>query len=143
MGNSLRFGTALSVIAVATFVGGCAGPMERAGRSSIGKADLANIALGSRAQGALDRQDYPAAIDFAERAVEQSPTNATLRTFIGLAGAAAGRGGGASKAGAGAGAAAVCTTAGAISGSNTAGAATGASAAAVSTIGAASVAAGS
>ena len=91
MGNSLRFGTALSVIAVATLVGGCAGPMERAGRSSLGKANFENIALGSRAQAALDRQDYASAIDLAERAVLQSPSNAMMRTLLGNAYFASGR----------------------------------------------------
>ena len=83
--NSLRFGTALSVIAVATLVGGCANPLQRVSRASVGKADLGNVGLGIRAQAALDRQDFPAAIEFGERAVEQSPNNAMFRTILGNA----------------------------------------------------------
>ena len=91
MPNTLRFGSALSVLAVATLTGGCAGPMERAGRSSFGSVDMAKVALGTRAQLALAGQDYASAVDLAEQAVAQSPEDAGFRALLGNAYFASGR----------------------------------------------------
>lgn len=90
MSTSLRFGSALSVIAVATMVGGCANFGGKA-RSSFGSVDMANVALGTRAQAALAKQDFGSAVDLAEKAVEKSPEDAGFRTLLGNAYFGAGR----------------------------------------------------
>ena len=91
MAKPLRFGSALSIIALASTVGGCASFGERAGRSSFGKVDMAKVALGTRAQAALAGQDYAAAVDLAEQAVAQTPDDAGFRTLLGNAYFASGR----------------------------------------------------
>lgn len=83
-----RFGTAISAVALASLVAGCAAPMSR---SSSAKAGKANLAYGLRAQMALGAGDYATAIDLAEKAVEASPQDATVRALLGNAYFASGR----------------------------------------------------
>ena len=87
--NSLRFGTAVSALALATTIAGCASPSFRSA-SSV-KAANPNLAYGIRAQMALQSGDFTSAIDLAEKAVEASPGDATVRGLLGNAYFAAGR----------------------------------------------------
>jgi D-alanyl-D-alanine carboxypeptidase len=84
----LRFGSAVSAIALASMVAGCAAPMSRSASVSKGTATLA-YAL--RAQMALGAGDYATAVDLAERAVEQNPQDINVRVLLGNAYFGAGR----------------------------------------------------
>ena len=84
----LRFGSAVSAIALAGMVAGCAAPMSRSASVSKGTATLA---YGLRAQMALSAGDYSTAVDLAERAVEQSPQDINVRVLLGNAYFGAGR----------------------------------------------------
>lgn len=83
-----RFGTAISAVALASLVAGCAAPMSR---SSSAKAGKANLAYGLRAQMALGAGDYASAVDLAEKAVEASPKDAAVRALLGNVYFASGR----------------------------------------------------
>lgn len=87
--NSLRFGTAVSALALATTLAGCAIPSFRSA-SSV-KSAKANLAYGLRAQMALESGDFASAIDLAEKAVEASPNDSTVRGLLGNAYFAGGR----------------------------------------------------
>ena len=65
----LRFGSAVSAIAMAGMIAGCAAPMSRS--ASVSKA-TANMAYGLRAQMALSAGDYATAVDLAERAADSA-----------------------------------------------------------------------
>ena len=84
----LRFGSAVSAIALAGMVAGCAAPMSRSASVSKGTATLA-YAL--RAQMALGAGDYATAVDLAERAAEQNPQDINVRVLLGNAYFGAGR----------------------------------------------------
>jgi Flp pilus assembly protein TadD len=87
--KSLRFGSAVSAIALAGIIAGCAAPTARSGTAlNSGKA---NLAYGLRAQMALESGDFTSAIDLAEKAVEGSPQDVTIRGLLGNAYFAAGR----------------------------------------------------
>src|SRR6185312_2339026 len=88
MSSPLRFGPAVSAIALATMIAGCAAPQQKTGFG--GKVDE-NVGLATRALMALSEHQVPAAIDFAERAVEHSPDDAGFRGVLGNAYFAAGR----------------------------------------------------
>ena len=86
MTKPLRFGTALSAIAMIGVLAGCASPgSNRAKSASIfgGKVDKSNIGLATRAQAALLANDTATAISLAERAVEGSPNDAGFRALLG------------------------------------------------------------
>ena len=78
----LRFGTAVSAVALAGMLAGCAAPMSRSAQASNGKA---NLAYGLRAQMALSEGDYASAVGLAESAVEASPQDAAIRGLLGNA----------------------------------------------------------
>ena len=80
--NPLRLGTAVSAVALATMITGCASPMSRSASVAPGKA---NLAYGIRAQMALGSGDYASAVDLAEKAVEASPRDAGIRALLGNA----------------------------------------------------------
>ena len=84
----LRFGSAVSAIAMAGMIAGCAAPMSRS--ASASKA-TANMAYGLRAQMALSAGDYANAVDLAERAAEASPQDINVRVLLGNAYFGAGR----------------------------------------------------
>ena len=84
-----RFGTAVSAVALATLVAGCAGPLART--SSAAKASNPTMAYGMRAQMALSSGDFASAIDFAEKAVEKTPGDASVRMLLANSYFAAGR----------------------------------------------------
>jgi Flp pilus assembly protein TadD len=89
MATSLRFGSALSVIALATTLGGCAGATGKAGRTAA--ASKVQLAPATRAQFALASNDFASAVAYAEQAVERTPSDATVRTLLGNAYFASGR----------------------------------------------------
>ncbi|HVL78678.1 MAG TPA: tetratricopeptide repeat protein [Sphingomicrobium sp.] len=90
MSRTLRFGTALSALAIATVLSGCAAPMSK--RSvSASKSDSSNIGLATRAYAALAAQDFETAVGFGERAVEAKPDDPNLRALLGNIYLAAGR----------------------------------------------------
>ena len=87
--NSLRFGTAVSALALTTMLAGCAAPSFRSA-SNVSSAK-ANLAYGLRAQMALESGDVASAIDLAEKAVQANPNDATVRGLLANAYFAAGR----------------------------------------------------
>ena len=90
MTTSLRFGSALSVIALATTLGGCAGLGGKSARSSV-VSDTSKVGLAMRAQIAMAGKDYGSAVNYAEQAAEHSPKSAEMRSLLGNVYFAAGR----------------------------------------------------
>ena len=88
MSNPLRFASAVSTIAVASMIAGCAAPHVKTG---FGGKTGDNVGLATRAVMALNSKDVPSAIDFAERAVQRTPDDAGFRAILGNAYFAAGR----------------------------------------------------
>lgn len=94
MTKSHRLGTALTAVSAVAIVTACAGPnMNRPRSASIfgGKVDSSNIALATRAQAALASNDIGNAISLAERAVENTPSDAGYRALLGNCYLAGGR----------------------------------------------------
>ena len=89
--NSLRFGTAVSALALATTLSGCAMPSFGKASSANAAQGKANLAYGLRAQMALEAGDFTSAIDLAEKAAETKPDDATVRGLLGNAYFAGGR----------------------------------------------------
>ena len=89
MSKPLRFTSAVSLVALATIIAGCATPQNRA-TTSGGKAK-GEVGLATRAFAALSANNVSEAVSLAERAVEQTPDNAGLRALLGNAYFAAGR----------------------------------------------------
>ncbi len=88
MSSALRFGTAVSAIALASMLAGCAAQQQK---TSFGGRTDDNVGLATRALMALNSNDVPAAIDYAERAVEKTPDDAGFRAILGNAYFKAGR----------------------------------------------------
>ena len=91
MSKPVRFGSALSLIALASVVGGCATSSTNVQTAGFGGKANGEIGLATRALAALNSNDVPAAIDFAERAVAKTPTDAGFRALLGSAYFAGGR----------------------------------------------------
>lgn len=89
MSRPLRFGSALSAIALALMATGCASPMAKRGFAT--NIDSSKIGLATRAQAALIAGDAITAVEFAERAVEHSPNDASFRLILGNSYFASGR----------------------------------------------------
>lgn len=91
MNRRNRFGTAASMIALATVLAGCASDSSK--RESIfgSKVDRSNIGLATRAQVALAGGDTVTAVQYAERAVQNTPNDAGFRALLGNSYFAAGR----------------------------------------------------
>ena len=87
--KAIRLGSAVSAIAIATMIAGCAAPSSRS--AAVAKGSKANLAYALRAQMALGSGDYASAISLAEQAAEVSPQDATVRGLLGNAYFAAGR----------------------------------------------------
>ena len=85
----LRLGSAVSAVALATMIAGCAAPMSRS--ASVAKGGKANLAYALRAQMALGSGDYASAISLAEQAAEAKPQDAAVRSLLGNAYFGAGR----------------------------------------------------
>jgi D-alanyl-D-alanine carboxypeptidase len=88
---SLRFGTAVSALALATTLSGCVMPSFGRASSANAAQGKANLAYGLRAQMALQAGDFTSAIDLAEKAVEANPKDATVRGLLANAYFAGGR----------------------------------------------------
>ena len=87
MTKSLRIRPALSAIAMASVIAGCAAPQfsTRSASNLGGKVDKTNVGVATRALMALNASDYPSAVKFAEQAVENSPNDAGFRGLLGNA----------------------------------------------------------
>ena len=83
MNRASRFATTLSTLAVAATLTGCATGQQARSAAVGSKADMSNIGLAIRAQAALSAQQFAAAIDLAERAVQNSPNESELRALLG------------------------------------------------------------
>lgn len=88
MSNPHRFASAVSAIAVASMIAGCAAPQVKTG---FGGKTGDNVGLATRAVMALNSKNVPSAIEFAERAVQRTPDDAGFRAILGNAYFAAGR----------------------------------------------------
>ena len=85
-----RFGTALSTLAIAAVMTGCAGSQSR--ESIFGsKVDRSNIGLATKAQAALAGNQHALAVQLAEKAVENTPNDAGFRALLGNCYFASGR----------------------------------------------------
>jgi Flp pilus assembly protein TadD len=89
--NRRSFGTALSTVAAAALLSGCASGEKS--RSSIfgAKVDYQNIGLATKAQAALAEGQAAAAVALAEKAVANTPNDAGFRALLGNCYFAAGR----------------------------------------------------
>jgi len=88
MVKTLRLGTALTAIGLIGALGACASPGTRiSNRASIfgDKVDATNIGIATRAQAAIEKGDYGAAVTLAERAVGNTPNDAGFRALLGNA----------------------------------------------------------
>jgi Flp pilus assembly protein TadD len=90
MSKAIRFGSAVSIAALASVIAGCAAPQSRVSYGLGGKAD-SDVGTATRALAALQANDIPTAIDLAERAVTNTPDDAGFRTLLGNAYFAGGR----------------------------------------------------
>ncbi|MES2146549.1 MAG: tetratricopeptide repeat protein [Pseudomonadota bacterium] len=93
MSTRFRLNAAISALALASMLSACAG---NGGSGRIAKASdyrnkSVNTGLATRAVAALNANDTAGAIDLAERAVAQTPTDAGFRALLGNAYFAAGR----------------------------------------------------
>jgi len=92
MNKPLRSSSAASIVVLASIVAGCAASQahhgEQLGMSSRAPGD---IGFATRAQVALNANRIPEAIDFAEKAVAKSPSDAGFRALLGNAYFAGGR----------------------------------------------------
>ena len=86
--SKFRFASAASLVTLATMIAGCAAPQQHAATVSQ---PTGEIGLATRALAALNSNDIPTAISFAERAVEKTPDDAAIRALLGNAYFAAGR----------------------------------------------------
>jgi D-alanyl-D-alanine carboxypeptidase len=75
-----RFGSALSALALASVLAGCAGPTRQSHSINLNKSD---VGLAMKAQLALAGGDFRAATAFAEKAVEGKPDDSGMRVLLG------------------------------------------------------------
>ncbi|HKX92152.1 MAG TPA: tetratricopeptide repeat protein [Sphingomicrobium sp.] len=90
MSKAIRFGSAVSIAALASVIAGCAAPQSKVSYGLGGKAD-SDVGTATRALAALQANDIPTAIELAERAVTNTPDDAGFRTLLGNAYFAGGR----------------------------------------------------
>ena len=92
MSKPFRLASAVSLAFLAPMLGGCATSDDRvASASSVGGNADGEVGLATRALAALNANNAPVAIDFAERAVARTPNDAGFRTLLGNAYFAGGR----------------------------------------------------
>lgn len=91
MARALRFGSTLSFIALASLTAGCASPQSHVRTAGFGGKANGEVGLATRALAALNSNNVPAAIQFAEQAVEKTPNDAGFRALLGSAYFAGGR----------------------------------------------------
>jgi D-alanyl-D-alanine carboxypeptidase len=89
MSTPIRFGSAISLVALATVMAGCAAPQQHAGSAS--SQPSGEVGLATRALAALAANDPATAVNYAEQAVTRTPDDATFRAILGNAYFAAGR----------------------------------------------------
>jgi Flp pilus assembly protein TadD len=89
MARALRFGSTLSFIALASLSAGCAAPQHHV--AAFGGKANGEVGLATKAMAALNSNNIPVAIDYAERAVAKTPTDAGFRAILGSAYFAGGR----------------------------------------------------
>ena len=85
MDKSFRFAPTLTAIALASVIAGCASPQASMRTASASTNDNSKVGLAMRALGALNANDFPAAVRFGEQAVENSPGDASFRALLGNA----------------------------------------------------------
>jgi Flp pilus assembly protein TadD len=90
MSRPKRFGTAISTIAIAAMMTGCAAGQESR-QAFAPKAGAPNLGLALQAQAALSSGQSVQAVEFAERAVAATPGDSELRALLGNCYFAAGR----------------------------------------------------
>jgi len=90
MAKAIRLGSAMSFIALASLTAGCAAPQSHVSMGFGGKAN-GEVGLATRAMAALNSNDIPTAISFAEKAVAKTPNDAGFRALLGNAYFAGGR----------------------------------------------------
>jgi Flp pilus assembly protein TadD len=91
MTTPFRFGSAISLVALATAISGCAAPHGRTATLSIGGKASEEVGLATRALMALNANDPATAITYAEQAVQKKGDDFTMRALLGNAYFAAGR----------------------------------------------------
>ena len=91
MARALRFGSTLSFLALASLTAGCATPQSHVRTAGFGGKANEEVGLATRAMAALNSNNIPMAIDFAQRAVEKTPNDAGFRALLGSAYFAGGR----------------------------------------------------
>lgn len=87
MTKSLRFGTALTAIGLVAALSACAHPAARMAKagSFVGGKPGANVGIATRAQAAIEAQNWAAAITYAEQAVATLPNDGAYRALLGNA----------------------------------------------------------
>jgi Flp pilus assembly protein TadD len=90
MGRPKRFGSAISTLAIAAMLTGCAVGQESR-QAFAPKAGASNLGLALQAQASLSSGQFAQAVDLAERAVAATPTDSELRALLGNCYFAAGR----------------------------------------------------
>ena len=89
------FGSAFTALGLIGALAACASPGVGGARSASvatnNKADASNIGIATRAQVALEQGDHVNAVQFAERAVANTPSDASFRALLGNAYFAGGR----------------------------------------------------
>ncbi len=90
MNRSLRFGTALSALATAGLLSGCATGQRKSYAQGTAVSG-SKVGLATRAQVALESGDFASAVRLAEQAVQNSPNQAAFRAVLGNAYFSAGR----------------------------------------------------
>ena len=92
MNQALRTSTAVSFAILSSMLAGCAiHPTHVAAAAQVSGKPVGEVGLATRALAALNSNDIPAAIGFAEQAVANTPTNAGFRAILGNAYFAGGR----------------------------------------------------
>ena len=91
MSQSLRLSSAASLIVLGSMIGGCATQHAKVGAATQLNGKPAEFGYATRALAAFSANNIPAATDFAEKAVAQKPSDASIRTLLGNAYFAGGR----------------------------------------------------
>lgn len=91
MSQSLRLSSAASLIVLGSMIGGCATQHAKVGAATQLNGKPAELGYATRALAAFSANNIPAATDFAEKAVAQKPSDASIRTLLGNAYFAGGR----------------------------------------------------
>lgn len=91
MARAIRFGSTLSFIALTSLTAGCVSSHNRFAVKEMSSKPTGEVGLATRAMAALNSNNVPQAIDFAERAVAKTPTDAGFRALLGSAYFAGGR----------------------------------------------------